>query len=624
MLGQVRDTAVVKDKNKRVRGFRSGRILTLQDSGKEGGEGKIYRVLEDECLVAKIYHPHKRKPDQLLKLQAMLNNPPIDPGGDTPSIAWPTDLVGLLDRPEQVLGFLMPRVDQVRPLHHFYTPKTRRAEILGFTYHYLLRMARNLAAIFHAVHDRGYVIGDVNESNILASSSTLVTLVDTDSFQVSDGSRTYRCGVGKPEFTPPELHGKNLNHIDRTPIHDRFGLAVLIFQLLMEGTHPFDGVYTGRGDPPLKYQRIVAGHFPYGRRRSPYKPKPIAPPFANLDPALQYLFRQTFEEGHRNPGDRPTAQHWVNTLEMAEARLKTCGVNNRHVYHSHQSRCPWCDRAQQFKGRDPFPSRDAVRKGDHRRPVRQAKKRPRTVVYGSPSLKLPLMGSNQMGGVPIPSIRQLPATNARLYWLAPGYSRKATLVSLVGLSACIIIPSLIIINRHNLNFSTPGIPDRIPKGAALTSPTPIPSPVQQGAIAQFPATQRQLIQLVDQTTARLAQELSQRGSGRSPTRAQLRQWVIATLKQQLQLSPNSTDLFLGTTSQAPLTPVSMGDRLTWVQGLYTYQASRRMDPTPPITGQFDLKGRTRAALEQDITQAILVALTRRSGSQDNTLFPNQR
>ncbi|MEM1426583.1 MAG: DNA-binding protein, partial [Cyanobacteria bacterium P01_H01_bin.130] len=383
-----------------VRGFQSGRSLTLEDSGKGGGEGRIYHVAEDPTLVAKIYHPQKRKGDQLLKLQAMLNNPPVDPGGDNPAIAWPVDLVGMHERPEQILGFLMPRVDQVRPLHHFYTPKTRREEIIGFTYHYLLRMARNLAATFHAVHERGYVVGDVNESNILASSSTLVTLVDTDSFQVPDGDRTYRCGVGRPEFTPPELQGKNLKDLNRTPANDAFGLAVLIFQLLMEGTHPFDGVYTGRGDPPLKNQRIMAGHFPYGRRRSPYKPKPIAPSFRHLDPILQTLFQAAFETGHRDPQRRPDAQTWVMALDQAEARLTTCQRNDRHVYSNHQKHCPWCARTEKFKGRDPFPSRDAVRKGEHRQPVRQRQKRPRTVVKGSPSLRLPLLAGSQTGIVP--------------------------------------------------------------------------------------------------------------------------------------------------------------------------------------------------------------------------------
>src|SRR5438105_3869599 len=82
--------------------------------------------------------------------------------------------------------------------------------------------ARNIAAAVHAVHSRGYVIGDVNESNILVTDTALATLVDTDSFQVRDpGSGVvYRCPVGKPEFTPPELQGASFGEIDRTPEHD--------------------------------------------------------------------------------------------------------------------------------------------------------------------------------------------------------------------------------------------------------------------------------------------------------------------------------------------------------------------------------------------------------------------
>ena len=597
-----------------------------------GGEGRIYRVLEDDTLFAKIYHPNKRQPDQLLKLQAMLNNPPVDPGGETASIAWPVDLVGKRDHPEQILGFLMPRVDQVRPLHHFYTPKTRREEIVGFTYHYLLRMARNLAATFHAVHDRGYVVGDVNESNILASSSTLVTLVDTDSFQVPDGDRIYRCGVGKPEFTPPELHGKNLNHIDRAPVHDGFGLAVLIFQLLMEGTHPFDGVYTGRGDPPLKTQRIIAGHFPYGKRRSPYKPKPIAPDFAHLDPALQVLFRRAFEAGHRRPGDRPTAQMWVEALDAAEGNLQVCTVNDRHVFHGHQKRCPWCDRAEKFKGRDPFPSRDAVRKGEHRQPVRPKQKRPRVVVHGAPSLKLPLLGGRKNGVIPIPGINQLPAGNPRLYWLAPGYSRNATIVSLVGLSACILIPALIILNRDRLNFATPGVPDRIPQGTSVAVPTEIPQGVEREAIAQFSNTQRQLLQMVDQVTVKLVQQLPQ---AQNLSQAQIRQGVIVTLGQLLNVPPNASALFQGGTDlQAPMVNLPLGDRQQWIRGLYQYQIQRHqiqrhqvqrhapLGTSPPATGQFEPQGHTRAALEQDLQRRVAARLTDPNSAE--SLFPNQR
>ena len=56
-----------------------------------------------------------------------------------------------------------------------------------------------------ALHERGYVVGDVNESNILVNRGALVTLIDTDSFQVRSAEQVYRCRVGKPEYTPPEL-----------------------------------------------------------------------------------------------------------------------------------------------------------------------------------------------------------------------------------------------------------------------------------------------------------------------------------------------------------------------------------------------------------------------------------
>ncbi len=107
----------------------------------------------------------------------------------------------------------------------------------------------------------------------------LITLVDVDSFQVSDSTSgaIFRCPVGKPEFTPPELQGKAFADIDRTFAHDLFGLAVGMFRLLMEGIHPFNGVFSVQGDPPLLENRISSGQFPHGKRRVAFRPKPSAP-----------------------------------------------------------------------------------------------------------------------------------------------------------------------------------------------------------------------------------------------------------------------------------------------------------------------------------------------------------
>lgn len=352
-------------------------IITIDPTSSlgHGGEAKVYSVPQDETLVAKVYH--KPTEAHANKLMLMLANPPDNPAAskDHISIAWPVDVLRTIDEKQKVVGFLMTRVKEMHSLLDFYNPKTRRQKCPFFSYLYLHRTARNLAAAFGALHARGYCIGDVNESNILVSNTALITLVDTDSFQVRNerNGEIYRCGVGKPEFTPPELQGQSFAQLDRKPEHDLFGLAVLIFQLLMEGTHPFAGIYQGSGDAPPYETRIAEGHFVYSRRRVPYLPTLIAPKFDLLHPTLQQLFIRCFEEGHNNPQMRPTAQTWQSALSEAEQDLATCRVNNQHRHGKHLSYCPWCERTFKLGGRDPFPSAQAVQKGQHLQPLKKTK-----------------------------------------------------------------------------------------------------------------------------------------------------------------------------------------------------------------------------------------------------------
>lgn len=349
-------------------------IITLDptETVGHGGEARIYALPQDETLVAKVYH--KRSSTHAHKLGAMLANPPENPmaGVGHISIAWPVDLLRKVDGSDGVVGFLMPRVKGMQSLLEFYNPKTRRQKCPFFNYFYLHRTARNLAAAVGALHARGYCIGDVNESNILVSNTALVTLVDTDSFQVRDPDNggVYRCCVGKPEFTPPELQGKSFHLVERTKEHDLFGLGVLIFQLLIEGTHPFSGIYQGNGDPPPYEERIAKGHFTYSTKHSvPYIPTPIAPPLEILHPTLRELFRSCFEDGHFNPLVRPSAQAWQSALREAENALVTCCANNQHRYGKHLNVCPWCERAIALGGRDPFPSLQAVQRKQHLQPL---------------------------------------------------------------------------------------------------------------------------------------------------------------------------------------------------------------------------------------------------------------
>lgn len=356
----------------RVRRTLTGEILTLDNSALlgKGGEALVFRVPNDAALVAKIWH--KPTPERAAKVQAMIRNPPLDPTAaqQHTSIAWPCETVQ--DGRGHVVGFLMPFVGGMRPVIDYFNPKTRRQSCPLFNHFYLHRTARNLVIALRALHERGYVIGDLNESNILVAETALVTVVDTDSFQVWDAERgqVYRCRVGKPDFTPPELQGRTFGQVDRNVPHDLFGLSTLLFQLLMEGTHPFSGNYTGHGEAPPLEARIASGHFPYAAGTNlPYTLKPTAPPLEMLYPALQHLFIRCFQDGHASPASRPDTSAWQWGLEEAETALVSCWTNDQHIYSGHLTDCPWCVRTKLLGGRDPFPSAASVTAGTHIGPV---------------------------------------------------------------------------------------------------------------------------------------------------------------------------------------------------------------------------------------------------------------
>ncbi len=128
---------------------------------------------------------------------------------------------------------------------------------------FLIYVAANVARAVAAIHEHGPVIGDVNPKNILVTRKATVYLLDVNSFQVSADGKTYRCEGGFPEYTPPELQGVAFRDVDRAQEHDCFGLAIVIFQLLFMGRHPFSGAYLGAGEMPLE-RAIREFRFAYG------------------------------------------------------------------------------------------------------------------------------------------------------------------------------------------------------------------------------------------------------------------------------------------------------------------------------------------------------------------------
>jgi DNA-binding helix-hairpin-helix protein with protein kinase domain len=325
-----------------------GKALELGAELGRGGEAIVYSLVNNPSLAFKRYHQEV----PLEKLERMIANAPLDPSQQDGhvSIAWPIAIVK--DQQGKAQGFLMPRTARrAIPLHQLYNPKIRRQRASGISWRYLLRIARNLATVVAALHDKGYVIGDLNESNVLVTDRALVTLVDCDSVQVKAGHKVFRCTVGKAEYTAPEVQGKSFHKLIRQQQHDLFALSVLIFLLLMEGVHPFSGVSSAEGDPPLIMENIRHG-------RSPFLGSPVlapaltAPPFDLLPKGLQ----KDLKRGLRQPAwrGRPGARHLQTALEALEASLQTCPLNPNHVFGRHLKGCPWCERLAKL-GLEAFP-----------------------------------------------------------------------------------------------------------------------------------------------------------------------------------------------------------------------------------------------------------------------------
>ena len=338
-----------------------GQPLSVRDDNLlgSGGEGGIYALDELPDLVAKVYHNPSRYIGA--KLTLMVDNPPTMPAlGAHVSIAWPLDTLhnALPASANNTAGFLMHKIVSMKEVSQCYNPAARKRNFPHFTYRHLCAVAINIAIAVNAVHGRNYVIGDINESNIMINDSGLVTLIDTDSFQVIDQSNgtIYRSPVGKPEYTPPDLQGHSFDAVDRDQYHDRFGLGVIIYQLLMEGRHPYAGRFTGRGEPPAIEDNIARGHFLHsGSRAVPLVEGPGYMPWHTLDGSVAELFRLCFERGHDNQIVRPTAFQWEETIIQAVGSFVTCTHSSQHLYFGHNSTCPWCQRRNMLRGRNPFP-----------------------------------------------------------------------------------------------------------------------------------------------------------------------------------------------------------------------------------------------------------------------------
>ncbi len=314
-----------------------GTSIILGPELARGGEGRVLHIQGKPDRIAKIYFkpPDREKSDKIKCMVAAVNERLAKLS------AWP--LASLHNHSGQLVGFVMQKLEDYKPLFELYLPKLRLQKFPKADWRFLIHAATNTARAFSAIHESGHVIGDINHGNLLVANDATVKFIDTDSFQITSSGKHWLCEVGVQTHQPPEMqYLSTYRGIIRTPNHDNFGLAVLIFQLLCLARHPFSGKFLGKGDMPIE-KAIAEYRFAFARdhRQTQMQPPPASLTMDSFPMSISTLFERAFTSPYRS--SRPTAKEWITALNSLSSSLKICSRNQGHHYFSALPACPWCD-----------------------------------------------------------------------------------------------------------------------------------------------------------------------------------------------------------------------------------------------------------------------------------------
>ena len=314
----------------------SGESYRLGPEVGSGGEGVVHAIAQRPELLAKIYRqtPHASSRSRSFALWRGPGRPRC-----WLIAALPTEC---LKSPSGVtVGFTMPRIADARGIHELYSPRARVRHFPSADFRFLVHVAANVARLVAAIHADGlhhWRCQPRQHSRSQRRHSRRHRLRFLPGRGRIALSLRCRCRA----FHRPRATREALGSIRRTPNHDAFGLAVLIFHLLFMGRHPFAGRYLGKGEMPIE-KAIAESRFAYSAdtRRTRMPPPPLTLPLAGAGPATAELFERAFHPNSRT-GGRPTPEDWIRVLDALKDSLSVCSSVPWHQYSSTLTECPWC------------------------------------------------------------------------------------------------------------------------------------------------------------------------------------------------------------------------------------------------------------------------------------------
>ncbi len=291
-----------------------GQVRQLGEQVGGGGQGNVYLVSSEPNKVVKIFHLDKLKErgsEFREKIEVQISMKEL---ADHSNIAWPRILV--FDKNAQSVGYAMKRVEGA-PLTKLAHPMLYQKYFPNLDRINIVRMLLSLLDVVDDLHKKQVYIGDINLENIICDPNTFAPyLIDADSYQIKKDNKIYHCPVCRPEMTPVEHHGKDFRQVKRTIESDIFSLAILMFQCLMLGRHPYDNI--GGGNP---VENLRNGSFPYGRGGVRPGDEGAIPKgdwyniWSHLTYNVKALFIQTLKDGVKQPSQRASIADWKDALE---------------------------------------------------------------------------------------------------------------------------------------------------------------------------------------------------------------------------------------------------------------------------------------------------------------------
>lgn len=306
-----------------------GEVLCLATQLESDARGSVFS-LADTSGVVKLFKPDLRGDKNLKnKLLRMSSTPPWNTTAEeSHRFVWPTNIVTDPDeeqfvgyksevpRPElqewtNILDYAVEGVEENRAPRRSFGEELLSELGLGgdseFTREYTI--ATELAEAVATLHRDGHAIGNFHHNRVLTDGQDIV-LTGCETFHTRGENTLHEGARPSSRYAPVDERDSNENLY----YTDQFGLAVHIFQLLMDGFHPFQTEDTTVSEAE-EVTLIECSSYPYhAGDQNNIEPPSGAPNYSTLPSEIQELFEQCFIEAQTQPDARPSADDWVRTL----------------------------------------------------------------------------------------------------------------------------------------------------------------------------------------------------------------------------------------------------------------------------------------------------------------------